>query len=76
MLRCYRDGRTSSFLRAYLRVTADARLFPEDPVEFERLLQVFLIEKAVYEVGYEMNNRPDWIAIPVHGILQILATEA
>ena len=65
-----------SFLRAYLRVTADAKLFPGDPAEFERLLQVFLIEKAVYEVGYEMNNRPDWIAIPVHGILQILATEA
>ena len=63
-----------SFLRAYLGVTTEAGLFPQDPADFEKLLQIYLIEKAVYEVGYELNNRPDWIAIPVHGILQVLAT--
>ena len=31
-----------------------------------------LIEKAIYEIGYELNHRPDWVAIPVLGVLQIL----
>ncbi len=61
-----------SFLRAYVQTTASARLAPADPVAFERLLQAFLLEKAVYEVGYEMNNRPDWLAIPMRGIFQVL----
>jgi maltose alpha-D-glucosyltransferase / alpha-amylase len=34
-----------------------------------------LIEKAIYEIGYEMNNRPDWTAIPVRGILDLLEQE-
>ncbi len=61
-----------SFLRAYVQTTAPARLAPADPAAFERLLQAFLLEKAVYEVGYEMNNRPDWLAIPIRGIFQVL----
>ena len=61
-----------SFLRAYVQATASARLAPTEPEAFERLLQAFLLEKAVYEVGYEMNNRPDWLAIPMRGIFQVL----
>ena len=37
------------------------------------LLQAFLLEKAVYELGYELNNRPDWVSIPIKGIEMILA---
>jgi predicted trehalose synthase len=36
------------------------------------LLQVHLLEKAVYELGYEMNNRPEWMAIPLEGISKVL----
>jgi maltose alpha-D-glucosyltransferase/alpha-amylase len=60
-----------SFLRAYLRTVGESGLVPAEPRDFERLLQAFLIEKAIYEVGYELNNRPDWIEIPIRGILQI-----
>ena len=62
-----------SFLRSYLDVIKDANLVPKDAVAFEKLLKVFLIEKAVYEVGYELNNRPNWIAIPVHGVRRVLS---
>jgi maltose alpha-D-glucosyltransferase / alpha-amylase len=36
------------------------------------LLEAFLIEKALYELGYEMNNRPEWVAIPLQGIAAVL----
>ena len=36
------------------------------------MLNIFLFEKAVYEVGYELNNRPDWIMIPLKGIKRLL----
>jgi predicted trehalose synthase len=41
----------------------------------EKLLTVFELEKAVYELRYELNNRPDWVKIPVAGILRMLETE-
>ncbi len=46
-----------------------------DQRHFESLVAaVYLLEKAVYEVGYELNNRPDWVAIPVRGIFQVVGT--
>jgi predicted trehalose synthase len=45
---------------------------PAGDVAIERLLTVFELEKAVYELRYELNNRPDWIHIPVAGILRML----
>jgi maltose alpha-D-glucosyltransferase/alpha-amylase len=36
------------------------------------LLNNFLLEKAIYELGYELNNRPDWVKIPLRGIRQLM----
>jgi maltokinase len=41
----------------------------------DKLLQVFELEKAVYELRYELNNRPDWVGIPVAGIARLLEAE-
>ena len=41
---------------------------------FANLLDVFLLEKALYEVAYELNNRPDWVRIPLSGIMKLLAS--
>ncbi len=41
----------------------------------ERVLQIFELEKAVYELRYELDNRPDWVRIPVAGIQRMLEEE-
>ncbi len=59
------------FLQAYLDAAEDGGFLPA-PGELEPLLEIFLLEKAVYELGYELNNRPDWIAIPLRGLARLL----
>src|SRR4051812_15380316 len=63
------------YLKGY-NETVDASLMPAGDTAFQRLLTVFELEKAVYELRYELNNRPDWIHIPVAGILRMLETTA
>jgi trehalose synthase-fused probable maltokinase len=62
------------FLDGYLSVV-DPTIVPPGPEAFERLLSVFELEKAVYELRYELTMRPDWVPIPVTGILRILEEE-
>jgi maltokinase len=59
------------FLAGYLE-TADPTLLPVGPEAMKRLLTVFELEKAVYELRYELDNRPDWVRIPVAGIVRLL----
>jgi maltose alpha-D-glucosyltransferase/alpha-amylase len=63
---------TGIFLNSYLKTVGEAEFLPENRQDFEMLLEAFLLEKAVYEVGYELNNRPDWLIIPVRGVQQLL----
>jgi maltokinase len=63
------------FLYAYLDA-ADPSLLPASRHGVEQLLSVFELEKAVYELRYELNNRPDWVRIPVAGILRLLEVTA
>ena len=63
------------FLGGYME-TVDQSLLPSGEAALERLLTVFELEKAVYELRYELNNRPDWIHIPVAGILRMLEPAA
>ena len=60
------------FLDAYHATAARARVLPSDPSETAVLLDAYQLEKAVYELGYELNNRPDWAAIPLEGLLELL----
>ena len=60
-----------SFLDGYFE-TVDSRLLPPGQDAIARLLSVFELEKAVYELRYELNNRPDWVGIPVAGIARLL----
>ena len=50
----------------------DAPFVPQSDAEFERVLNVCLLEKAVYELRYELNNRPDWIYLPLVALVELL----
>jgi trehalose synthase-fused probable maltokinase len=63
------------FLEGYLDAV-DPALLPNGAVAIDRLLAVFELEKAVYELRYELDNRPDWVRIPVAGIQRLIEQAA
>jgi maltokinase len=52
--------------------TIDRRLLPPSSVGADRLLALFELQKLIYELRYELGNRPDWVGIPVAGLLRLL----
>jgi maltose alpha-D-glucosyltransferase / alpha-amylase len=62
----------SAFLNGYMSVMASSEILPASADEMALLLDALLLEKAVYELGYELGNRPDWVEIPLRGVLQLL----
>ncbi|MDB6005349.1 MAG: alpha-amylase, partial [Prosthecobacter sp.] len=62
----------ANFLDAYLGAAKGASFLPSSEKTLKVLLDAFLLEKAVYEVGYELNNRPQWIYVPIRGIMRLL----
>ncbi len=61
------------FMAGYLAAIGDCPSVPTDAALRDKLIFLFLIEKALYEIGYEGANRPDWIGIPMEGVLALLA---
>jgi len=62
----------NTFLRSYIETVGSAPFVPKAHEEFNELMRAFILEKAVYELGYELNNRPDWVVIPIKGIQYVL----
>jgi maltose alpha-D-glucosyltransferase/alpha-amylase len=63
---------SAAYTKEYLATLGISPLIPESHEEFQTMLDIFVLEKAVYELGYELNNRPGWIKIPVDGMRYIL----
>jgi maltose alpha-D-glucosyltransferase/alpha-amylase len=61
-----------AYLGSYLKVAEGANFIPRASRDTKVLLETFLLGKALYELGYEANNRPDWIKIPIHGVLALV----
>jgi maltose alpha-D-glucosyltransferase / alpha-amylase len=60
------------FLKGYVGVAGNALFMPTEPFQRDALLHLFMLDKALYELNYELNNRPDWVRIPLQGILDII----
>jgi trehalose synthase-fused probable maltokinase len=60
------------YLEEYLKTAGGVEFLPPSHEEIMALLQLHVLEKAVYELGYELNNRPEWVAIPLEGISKTL----
>jgi predicted trehalose synthase len=67
----WEDRARESFLGGYLEAV-DSGLMPPGDALTRTMLSIFELEKAVYELRYELNNRPDWVGIPVAGIARLL----
>ncbi len=63
---------TDAYVDAYMQTMGNISAIFGNRTELNFLLQLHLLEKSVYELGYELNGRPDWIKIPLKGIQQVL----
>jgi maltose alpha-D-glucosyltransferase/alpha-amylase len=61
-----------AYLAGYRETIVGTRSYPSDPTMAEQLLDLFTLEKAFYEMSYELANRPAWVRIPLEGIRKIL----
>ncbi|HEY4855801.1 MAG TPA: maltose alpha-D-glucosyltransferase [Xanthobacteraceae bacterium] len=69
----WRDASVAAFLASYRNWLNDPRLWPPSSQDADRLLDFFLLEKAFYEVEYELAHRPDWLRVPLAGTWRILS---
>ena len=63
---------SAAFLNSYIEAAQGAGFLPTDRKDLNIILEVYLLEKALAELGYEVNNRPNWVRIPLIGIRQLL----
>src|SRR5439155_9523262 len=63
---------SAAYLKEYLAVAAPGSFLPQAREDLQALLDVYLLEEAVYELIYELNNRPGWVGIPLRGVKQIM----
>jgi maltose alpha-D-glucosyltransferase/alpha-amylase len=66
--RFWEQSVSAAFLKAYRLETAKASFIPSNPEGFKSLLEAYLLDKALYELNYELENRPTLVRIPLAGI--------
>ncbi len=64
------------FMKAYLETVKGSGFIPRSREDMQTLMSTFLLEKAIYELNYELNNRPDWVVIPLRGIKELVRNSA
>ncbi|MEA2676501.1 MAG: maltose alpha-D-glucosyltransferase / alpha-amylase, partial [Chloroflexota bacterium] len=66
----------AAFLGAYLEGAAGQTFVPREESEGAALLELAMLQKVLYELAYELNNRPDWVSIPLRGLLELLGANS
>jgi maltose alpha-D-glucosyltransferase/alpha-amylase len=66
----------ATFLAAYLEEASGQPFLPANGADLESMLEVSILQKTLYEMAYELNNRPDWVSIPLRGLLDIFGVSA
>jgi maltose alpha-D-glucosyltransferase/alpha-amylase len=66
---------SAAYLDAYLQTVAGSSLVPEDEKSLCTLLDFYCVDKCIYELGYELNHRPEWVWVPLTGLYNILSPE-
>jgi maltose alpha-D-glucosyltransferase/alpha-amylase len=74
--RLWQRWASASFLRGYFEAAGDATYLPKGSEAFAAMLDFYLLDKAIYELRYELNNRPEWVPIPLEGIRRLVGQEA
>jgi predicted trehalose synthase len=71
-VRAWAERLSIAYWECYREALGDSRLWPENEEDRRALLDIFLLEKALYEIEYELTNRPTWAHIPIVATLRIL----
>ena len=71
----WRRHSEAAFLAGIREVAGTGRLWPQDSDTAQRLLRFYVAEKAIYEIGYELANRPEWVPVPLSGVTRAILTE-
>jgi hypothetical protein len=66
---------SAAFTNGYLSTLGKTPLLPQKDTNTSLLLDFYLLDKCLYELDYEFNNRPDWVAIPLFGLFGLLAQQ-
>jgi maltose alpha-D-glucosyltransferase/alpha-amylase len=72
----WRDFSVKSFMEQYREKVADCPIWPSHPGAAKALSELMIIEKAFYEIGYELANRPAWLSIPVRHMVDLIESPA
>jgi maltose alpha-D-glucosyltransferase/alpha-amylase len=62
----------AAFLTGYVEAIQGCPVYPQDSPTAQTLLELFVLEKAFYELRYELANRPDWAHVPLGGLYELL----
>ncbi len=72
-IRAWVESVSGAFLQTYFTTVAGAKFLPPESADIDLLLSVFILEKAIYEIGYELSYRPDFLPIPLRAVRRLLA---
>ena len=63
---------SATYVKSYLDLMADTLIIPQNREDMKVIMDTYLLDKTIYELNYELNNRPKWVGLPLRGILQML----